>query len=85
MTTITCGTHGEQDETFVCKHIIETLKDRESRGFHWNNVDGGFEAICSCCNDMSEKDFAARVEDLIRPLCFGCFQDAAVINGIEIV
>ncbi len=85
MTQITCGTHGKQEETFVCRHIIETVKDGEPRGFHWNRTEEGFEAICSECNELSEKAFASQVEDLIRPLCFGCFQDAASINGIEIV
>lgn len=85
MTHIICGTHGKQEETFVCRHIIETISDGEARGFYWNRTEEGFEAICGACNDLSEKEFAKVVEDLIRPLCFGCFQDAAAINGIEIV
>ncbi|MEO0398922.1 MAG: hypothetical protein AAF224_05805 [Pseudomonadota bacterium] len=84
MTKIKCGTHGEQPRTFVCVHIIETLKDGEPRGFFWNNPDGEFQAICAACNDLSEEEFYAQEEELVEELCFGCFQDAAAINGIDI-
>ena len=83
--TITCGTHGKQERTFVCKHIIETLQDGEARGFCWNKADGDFQAICTACNDLSENEFHAIEEDNISLLCFGCFQDAAAINGIDIL
>ncbi len=81
---LTCATHGAQDETFVCVHIIKTLKDGEPRGFWWGNHDGVFEAICSACNDLSEEDFLAQGPDIIAPLCFGCFCDAAAMNGVDI-
>ncbi len=85
MTRIRCGTHGEQDETFVCVHIVESLKDGEARGFVWNVSDGVFEALCETCNDLSEAEFAARQHEIVARLCFGCFQDAAALNGVEIV
>ena len=81
---IKCGTHGEQDKTFVCQHIIETLKDGEPRGFHWNQSDGAFEAICEACNNLTPEEFAATAQENINTLCFGCFADAAAINGIDI-
>ena len=81
---ITCGTHGRQDSTFVCVHIIETLKDGEPRGFWWSNHEGTFEAVCSACNDLSEEEFFAQGPEVIEPLCFGCFKDAAAINGFDI-
>jgi len=84
MTTIKCGTHGKQEETFVCRHIIETLKDGEARGFHWNRADGVFQAICTACNELSDEEFAAAEPENINALCFGCFQDAAAINGVDI-
>ena len=83
---ISCKTHERQDETFVCQHIVETLKDRTPRGFVWNVVDGNFEAICEACNDLSAEEFAAAAQDgNINSLCFGCFRDAAALNGIDIV
>ncbi len=85
MTTIRCGTHGTQDETIVCTHIVESLKDAEPRGFSWNVSDGVFEALCEACNNLSEAEFAARRDEIVARLCFGCFQDAAALNGVDIV
>lgn len=82
MSFLKCGTHGRQKETFVCRHIIETLKDHEPRGFCWDVVDGTHEAICSACNDLGEAEFQQSLDELIQGLCFGCFREAAQINGI---
>lgn len=84
MAIIKCGTHGKQDETFVCAHIVETIADGTPRGFHWNVSEGIFEAICSVCNDLSEDAFAAGAAENINTLCYGCFRDAAEINGVVI-
>ncbi len=82
MTHLKCATHGRQKETFVCKHIIETMTDGEARGFCWGVNDKVHEAICDQCNNLSEADFSKQASDLIRPLCFGCFRQAAEFNGI---
>ena len=79
---IKCGTHGKQEETLVCKHIIETLKDGVPRGFCYNKSDGEWEAIWDACNDLSPEDFAAIAEENVNTLCYGCFRQAAAINGI---
>lgn len=84
MTKIRCGTHGKQDETFVCRHIIDAVKEDEPRGFHWNVADGVYQALCTDCNNMSDDEFAAAEADIIATLCFGCFQDAAALNGVDI-
>jgi len=84
MPFLKCGTHGRQPETFVCKHIIETVADGEPRGFFWSVEDGTYEALCAACNTLSADDFAEQVEELVRPLCFGCFRDAAEVNGVII-
>ena len=83
MKLISCGTHGKQPETFVCKHIVETVKDGEPRGFYWNYADGAFEAVCAKCNELTLEEAAAE-PNLIQSLCYGCFRDAAAINGVEI-
>ncbi len=84
MAKLQCGTHGEQDETVVCRHIIDTLQDGEPRGFVWNRADGEFQALCTACNALSDDAFAAAEAEIIRLLCFGCFQDAAALNGVDI-
>ena len=82
---ITCGTHGKQDTTYVCNHIVDSLKDGEACGFVWNKADGDFQALCAACNDMTDEEFAERQADIISMLCFGCFQDAAALNGIDLL
>ena len=84
MSQITCGTHGQQDATYVCNHIIESLKTGEPCGFCWNKSDDAWEAICDDCNNLSPEAFAEIAEDNINLLCFGCFRDAAALNGIDI-
>ncbi len=83
MTKLTCSTHGTQNQTFVCRHIIEGLTQGEPRGFYWGKEDGVFEAICDDCNELSEAAFNAQGVDIIESLCFGCFCDAAQMNGID--
>lgn len=84
MTKITCSTHGRQDETFVCKHIIESLASGEARGFFYSYSDGAFEAVCASCNDLGPEEAMAREPDLIQTLCYGCFRDVAALNGVDI-
>ncbi|MGF1544729.1 MAG: hypothetical protein ACFB00_09550 [Parvularculaceae bacterium] len=81
---LTCGAHGRQPATLVCRHIVETVADGEPRGFFWNVVDGSYEAICAACNALSQDEFADSAEDNVRELCFGCFRDAAAINGVHL-
>ena len=85
MTKIHCGTHGKQEQTYVCRHIVETVEDGQPRGFYWNKSDDEFQAICEACNNMSDEEFHAAEPENIRVLCFGCFQDAAALNGVDIV
>jgi hypothetical protein len=33
---IECCEHGKQQQTFVCQHTVESLKDGKSRGFWWS-------------------------------------------------
>ena len=39
--SVTCGTHGKQPQTFVCRHIIESLKSGEPKGFWWSRGPDG--------------------------------------------
>lgn len=84
MQTIKCGTHGEQEQTFVCRHISDSLGKGEPVGFLWNRAGGVFQAICASCNEMTEEEFIAAEPENITLLCFGCFQDAAALNGVDI-
>lgn len=36
---VLCGEHGEQQATFVCQHIVMTIRDHVPRGFFWATGD----------------------------------------------
>ena len=83
--SVTCGTHGEQPQTFVCRHIIEALKKGESTGFWWSRSEEGvWDAICNECNNLSQEDFDRLGSDNIGVICLGCFEDAATLNEVEL-
>lgn len=79
-----CGTHGRQRETFVCRHIVESIAAGESVGFFWGIEDGVHEALCEACNSLSADAFAEQAQSLIQPLCYGCFREAGALNGVVI-
>ncbi len=83
--SVTCGTHGEQPKTFVCVHIIEALKKGAPSGFWWSrSEDGVWDAVCTDCNNLSQKEFDALGPKNIGVICLGCFEDAAALNEIEL-
>ena len=83
--TVKCGTHGEQPITFVCVHIIESVKSGEPCGFWWSrSEDGIWDSVCSACNDLSQDAFEALGPKNIQIVCLGCFEDAAILNDIEL-
>ena len=82
-----CDEHGRQPATFVCQHIVQTLKDGEPRGFWWaDDPDKSRpDAWCSACeakvqesggewNDENEV-FAG-----VKLLCGLCYDRAKAIN-----
>ncbi len=88
--TVTCRTHGEQRRTFVCRHIVETLRDRRPRGFFWADGDGEDDDECAWCAECEDKRVAAggdwsdalTDEMDIALLCGSCFDTAKRINGV---
>lgn len=84
MALITCDTHGKQEQTFVCQHVIDTLNDGEPRGFHWNKSGDTYQAICSGCNAMTDEEFAKAESEIIAVICLGCFEEAAAVHGVDL-
>ena len=83
--SVTCGTHGKQPQTFVCVHIIESLKTGDPKGFWWSRgPDGVWDAVCTDCNNLSQQEFDALGGDNIKVICLGCFEDAAALNEINL-
>ena len=80
---IECGVHGLQDETFVCQHIIESLRTRKAVGFHWpvSPPERRPDAWCSKCEAQRvegggewKKDVLASVA--VKVLCGRCYDTA---------
>ena len=83
--SVTCGTHGEQPQTFVCTHIVEALKEGEPCGFWWSRgEDGVWDAVCTDCNNQTQEAFTALGKENIKLICLGCFEDAAALNEIDL-
>lgn len=50
MRRIDCAEHGSQDETYVCKHLVSSLKTQQVMGFYWASEPRG-----DACRDVCEK------------------------------
>lgn len=82
---IHCDKHGETKQTMVCAHIVQTVRDKEPRGFAWCLANDGFlYADCTSCNALSSDEWHAQADENGRILCFGCFQEAASLNGVAL-
>ena len=87
---VECCEHGEQQATFVCQHIAQTIIDKKPRGF-WsaeNPENPRPDSWCSECeakvqesngewNDESEA-FAS-----VKLMCGSCYDRAKEINFIS--
>jgi hypothetical protein len=90
MRTVQCDRHGVQEETFVCQHVVETLRDGHPRGFFWAQPPEKKrpDAWCSACNarvGASSGDWtgeALKKAD-VKLLCGACYDEAAAINGFN--
>lgn len=84
---VECDEHGKQEATYVCQHIVQTLRDGQPRGFWWaNDPDSSRpDAWCSDCeakvqntggewNDENEA-FAG-----VNLLCGACYDKAKELN-----
>jgi hypothetical protein len=87
MSKIHCDEHGEQDETFVCQHIVQGLTEGTSYGFWWANDPGNPRpsAWCSMCNDLVAQANGEWTDDVlevanVKLLCGACYDHAKVMN-----
>jgi hypothetical protein len=88
-TTVICGEHGEQPRTYVCDHIVQTLRDRRPRGFFFDaDSDQEYpDAWCGQCDEMLHAAGGEWTEELgttahVRLLCARCYLTAKAINGL---
>jgi hypothetical protein len=85
---IECDRHGRQQETFVCQHILNSLRTRKAVGFFWpaEAVDEERpDARCSDCDRRVQKTggdwIGEAAEHLgLTLLCASCYDEAKAIN-----
>jgi hypothetical protein len=84
---IHCASHGEQEETFVCGHIVKGLRDNVPYGFWWvsDSDKPRPDALCTSCNEMLAANggkWDERTGKLAEPalLCGECYDIAKAVN-----
>ena len=86
--TVECHTHGEQEATYVCQHLVSALIQGERVGFHWASEPRG-DAWCSACEKARIREGGAtgdwndRSEAFARVklLCGTCYDRLRVLHG----
>ena len=77
---VQCPTHGEQECTFVCQHLVEALRTGVNVGFYWSSEPRG-DAWCNVCEVARLKhggisgDWNEKSEEVagIQILCGRCY------------
>jgi hypothetical protein len=86
--TIQCHVHGEQQETFVCQHLVEALETGKNVGFYWAGEPRG-DAWCSACEAARIREGGATGEWNVRSekmlgvkiLCGACYDRVRDLQG----
>ena len=85
---VACREHGSQDETFVCQHIVQGLREGVSYGFWWETESGNPrpDAWCTACNELvgaaaGEWTDEAMAFASVKLLCALCYDRAKGMNG----
>ena len=89
MRQVGCQTHGERKATFVCGHAVESLHDRQPRGFFWTDL--GDDEPCGWCSECNKRYLAAGEEWSgeaearldAKLLCVECFRTLIRLNGFN--
>jgi hypothetical protein len=87
--TVECHAHGEQEETFVCQHLLGALGTRKKVGLFRSGGPRG-DAWCSACEEVRIRedgvtgDWNERSEAFagIKLLCGACYDELRVLHGL---
>ena len=89
MNEVRCDEHGLSTETFVCGHILTSLKTGVPCGFVYTSLEASDEpnAYCDACDEMLQKgggewNDALEARAGFKLLCYECFVKAARLNGV---
>jgi hypothetical protein len=87
MNVVQCSEHGEQPETFVCRHILQSLHDRKPVGFCWpaDSERERPDAWCSACHELHRADGYEWMDQTLKVvgvslLCGECYDVAKRLN-----
>jgi hypothetical protein len=89
MAEVQCKTHGPRKATFVCSHAVDTLFDRQPRGFFWTDAEA--DEPCGWCTECNDRYIAAGEEWSdeaeakldAKLLCIECFESLIRLNGFH--
>jgi hypothetical protein len=83
---VECGEHGKSRPAFVCKHLVQTLRDQIPRGVIWlRDDDGNVNSYCDECNMRLERAGGDWNDELeaeagVKLICEGWFRRVLSIN-----
>jgi hypothetical protein len=84
---IECAQHGLQDETFVCQHVVQGLRDGKPYGFWWASDSDSPrpDAWCTACDELVAQNDGEWTGDAaasanIKLLCGACYDRARAMN-----
>lgn len=82
--TLECNNHGKSPATYVCKHLLETIKTKQPYGFNWMlDEENEIQAFCDNCWNADDEEWEKISEEGSRLLCLSCLQDVARMNNLE--
>lgn len=84
---VECSEHGQQQATYVCQHIVQSLRDGKPRGF-WSSEESPDnprpDSWCSTCEDVVNRigEWNEESESFagISLLCGACYDRAKDMN-----
>src|SRR5690606_17547740 len=84
---IYCPKHGKQDETFVCQHIVQGLREGRPYGFFYpaSSDEKRPNAWCTVCNELVAEEDGAWTDQIlevaqVKVLCALCYDRAKEMN-----
>jgi hypothetical protein len=83
---VRCSTHGLQDETLVCEHIVNSMHTGVPVGFHWpgDSTQRRPDAWCTGCDKARVTAGGEWTEEVMKNvnakvLCGACYDHAKAI------
>ena len=87
---VECSEHGEQQATFVCQHVVQTLRDGVLRGFYSaeESPDNSRpDSWCSECEDLvnrlGEWNDESEAFAHVTVICGCCYDQAKTMNAVH--